>query len=182
MKIGHARIDRAHFRVHVVCTVTFPVGTVVPVLRWTPWCVLDRNSQLSWAFPWISCIIFVHTPMERKGPPESIQNGEHPGDHNHQDFPPKVLQYKWEAYCNTNGGRTAIQMGGVLTAFPFPQSIGAPKALQYKLEAYCNTNGRRIAILLGEVVRAATLQKCGSEHFSLFFSAKGLVKFGVKFW
>ena len=25
---------------------------------------------------------------------------------------PKVLQYKWEAYCNTNGGRTVIQMGG----------------------------------------------------------------------
>ena len=50
---------------------------------------------------------------------------------------PKVLRYKWEAYCNTNGGRTAIQMGGVLTVFPFPQSVGAAKALQYK---YCNTN------------------------------------------
>ena len=33
---------------------------------------------------------------------------------------PKVLRYKWEAYCNTNGRRTAIQMGGVLTVFPFP--------------------------------------------------------------
>ena len=65
---------------------------------------------------------------------------------------PKLLQYKWDAYCNRNGGCTAIQMGGVLTAFPFPQSIGAPKVLQYKLEAYCNTNGRRIAILLLEVV------------------------------
>ena len=77
----------------------------------------------------------------------SSSNGEHPGDHNHQDFP-KVLQYKWEAYCNTDGGRTAIQMGGVLTTFPFPQSVGAPEVLRYKLEAYCNTNGRRIAILL----------------------------------
>ena len=32
---------------------------------------------------------------------------------------PKVLRYKWEPYCNTNGRRTAIQMGGVLTLFPF---------------------------------------------------------------
>ena len=32
---------------------------------------------------------------------------------------PKLLRYKWEAYCNTNGRRTAIQMGGVLTLFPF---------------------------------------------------------------
>ena len=31
--------------------------------------------------------------------------GEHPGGHNHQDFP-KALQYKWEAYCDTNGGST----------------------------------------------------------------------------
>ena len=60
---------------------------------------------------------------------------------------PKVLRYKWEAYCNTNGRRTAIQMGGVLTVFPFRQSVGAPKVLQCKLEAYCNTNWRCVAIL-----------------------------------
>ena len=64
---------------------------------------------------------------------------EHPGDHNHQDFPRStaiqmgdVLQYKWEAYCDTNGRSTdsvslsserrgtkstAIQMGGVLQYF-----------------------------------------------------------------
>ena len=74
------------------------------------------------------------------------KDGEHPGDHNHQDFPKttaiqmgSVLQYKWEAYCDTNGrstdsislsseGRvtesTAIQIGGVL---------------QYKLEVYFDT-------------------------------------------
>ena len=59
---------------------------------------------------------------------------------------PKVLRYEWEAYCNTNGRRAAIQMGGVLTVFPFPQSAGAPKhynknwgVSQYKLEVYCNT-------------------------------------------
>ena len=72
--------------------------------------------------------------------------GEHPGDHNHQDFSKStaiqmggVLQYKWEAYCDTNGTSTdsislsserrgtksiAIQIRGVL---------------QYKLEVYCDT-------------------------------------------
>ena len=75
--------------------------------------------------------------------------GDHSGDHNHQDFPKStavqmggVLQYKWEAYCNTNGGSTdsislsserrgtkstAVQIGGVL---------------QYKWEAYCDTFSR----------------------------------------
>ena len=77
---------------------------------------------------------------------ELENTGEHSGDHNHQDFPQSiamqmggVLQYKWEAYCDTNerptdgislspqhrGTKsTAIQIGGVL---------------QYKLEVYCNT-------------------------------------------
>ena len=53
---------------------------------------------------------------------------------------PKVLRYEWEAYCNANWRRTAIQMGGVLTVVPFPQSAGA-------LEAYCNTTWRCVAIL-----------------------------------
>ena len=75
-----------------------------------------------------------------------VINGKHPGDHNHQDFPQStamqmggVLQYKWEAYCDTNGRSTdnislslqprgtksiAIQIGGVL---------------QYKWEVYCDT-------------------------------------------
>ena len=65
---------------------------------------------------------------------------------------PKALRYKWEAYCDTNGRRIAKQMAGVLTLFPFPQSVGAPEVLQYKLEAYCNTNWRCIAILFLEVV------------------------------
>ena len=59
----------------------------------------------------------------------------------------KVLRHKWEAYCNTNGRRTAIQMGGVLTVFPFPQKRRGTKStaiqiggvLQYKLEVYCDT-------------------------------------------
>ena len=32
---------------------------------------------------------------------------------------PEVLPYTWEAYCRTNGRRTAVQMGGVLQGFPF---------------------------------------------------------------
>ena len=71
--------------------------------------------------------------------------GEHPGDQNRQDFLKSaaihmggVLQYKWEAYCDTNGRSTdstslsleprgtkgtAIQIGGVL---------------QYKWEVCCD--------------------------------------------
>ena len=59
---------------------------------------------------------------------------EHPGDHNHQDFLKStaiqmggVLQYKWEAYCDTNGRST--------DSIPCPQSVGAPNLLQYKLES-----------------------------------------------
>ena len=65
--------------------------------------------------------------------------GEHPGDHNHQDFLKSTAILKWEAYCDTNGRSTdsislsldprgtkstAIQIGGVL---------------QYKWEVYCDT-------------------------------------------
>ena len=78
---------------------------------------------------------------------DSAITGEHPNDHNHQDFPKStaiqvggVLQYKWEAYCDTNGRSTdSISL--------FFQSVGTPKGLQYKLEAYCKTNWRCIAIL-----------------------------------
>ena len=73
-------------------------------------------------------------------------NGEHSSDHNHQDSPKStaiqiggVLQYKWEAYCDTNERSTdsislsserrgtkstAVRIGGVL---------------QYKWEVYCDT-------------------------------------------
>ena len=30
----------------------------------------------------------------------------------------KVLPYKWEMYCHTDGRRTVVQMGGVLLGFP----------------------------------------------------------------
>ena len=61
---------------------------------------------------------------------------------------PKVLRYKWEAYRNTNGRRTAIQMGGVLTASISLSSehmgtestaIQMGGVLQYKLEVYFDT-------------------------------------------
>ena len=46
-----------------------------------------------------------------------------------------------------------MQMGGVPTVSPFPQSVGAPELLGYELEAYyCNANWRCIAILFREVV------------------------------
>ena len=45
--------------------------------------------------------------------------GEHPGDHHHQDFPKSAAMQIMEAHCDTNGRRTVIQMGGVLTVFPF---------------------------------------------------------------
>ena len=68
--------------------------------------------------------------------PLSGSFGGRPGDRNHQDFPKSIAIQMGGAYCDTNGRRTAIQMGGVLPVFPFPQSVGALKVLQYKLEVY----------------------------------------------
>ena len=45
---------------------------------------------------------------------------------------PKVLPYKWGAYCRTIGRRTAVQMGGVLPGFPFLRSLEARKVRRYK--------------------------------------------------
>ena len=39
-----------------------------------------------------------------------------------------VLQYKWGAYCDTDGRSTG--------RIPFPQSVGAPRVLQYKLGTF----------------------------------------------
>ena len=54
MRIECVKTDRAHFRVHFVCSVKFPVSTVMGVFVGTPWCTLHRVPQLSWAFPWTS--------------------------------------------------------------------------------------------------------------------------------
>ena len=79
---------------------------------------------------------------------------------------PKVLRYKWEAYCDTNRRRIAIQWeaycdtnGRSTEVFPFPQGSGIPKVLKYILEAYCNTNSRCIAILFSVVVVACNASK-----------------------
>ena len=50
---------------------------------------------------------------------------------------PKVLRYKWEAYCkNTMGGVLRYKWEESTDSIPFPQSVGAPKVLRYKWEAY----------------------------------------------
>ena len=63
---------------------------------------------------------------------------------------PKVLPYKWGAYCRTNGRRTAVQMGGVLQGFL--RSLEARTAWRYKWGAYCRTNWRYIAVPFRQVV------------------------------
>ena len=57
---------------------------------------------------------------------------------------PKVLPYKWGAYCRTNGRRTAVQMGGVLQGFPFFEALKPGK--------YSDTNGGRTAVQMGGVL------------------------------
>ena len=52
---------------------------------------------------------------------------------------PKELRYKWEAYCNTNGGAYCDTHGRSTDRISLSQSVGAPEVLQYKLEAYCDT-------------------------------------------
>ena len=55
-----------------------------------------------------------------------------------------VLPYKWEAYCSTNGRRTA--------EFPFLRSLEARKVWRCKWGAYCRTNWRCTAVLFRQVV------------------------------
>ena len=53
---------------------------------------------------------------------------------------PKVLRYKWEAYCDTNGMRTAMQLGVVRRMLPFILGLWHGRC--------CNRNCRRTAIQL----------------------------------
>ena len=46
----------------------------------------------------------------------------------------KSTAVQWEAYCRTNGRRTAVQKGGALVGFPFFEAWGI---LPYKLEVPC---------------------------------------------
>ena len=56
----------------------------------------------------------------------------------------KVLPYKWEVYCRTNGRRTEVEMGGVLLGFPFFKAL--------KPERSSDTNGERTAVQIGGVL------------------------------
>ena len=57
----------------------------------------------------------------------------------------KALLYKWEAYCRTNGRRTAKQMGGVLLGFPFFKAS--------KPGRHSDRNGGRTAVQIGDVLQ-----------------------------
>ena len=58
-------------------------------------------------------------------------------------FSQKYRRYKWEAYCGTNGRRTAVQIGGVLRRFPFSKAL--------KPARHSVTNGGRTAVQIGGV-------------------------------
>ena len=74
------------------------------------------------------------------------ENGKHPSDHNHQDFLKStarqmggISQYKWEAYCDTNGRSTdnislSLEPRGTKST-----AIQIGRVLQYKWEVYCDT-------------------------------------------
>ena len=73
--------------------------------------------------------------------PTQTLSGEHQeisGDPNHTF--PKVLLYKWEAYCTAKKRRAAVQNGRCTAGFPFLQGLEARKAQQYKWGVYCRTN------------------------------------------
>ena len=78
--------------------------------------------------------------------------GEHPADHKpprrrRSKFFPKALRYKWEAYCNTNGGAYCDTNGGRTDSVSLSSERRGTKTtaiqiggvLQYKLEVYCDT-------------------------------------------
>ena len=69
---------------------------------------------------------------------------------------PKVLPYKWEAYCSTNGRRTA--------EFPFLRSLEARKVWRYKWGAYCRTNWRCTAVLFRQVVGVGVSETLPRNH------------------
>ena len=60
-----------------------------------------------------------------------------------QVFSQKYRRYKWEAYCVTNGRRSAVEIGGVLRRFPFSKAL--------KPARHSVTNGGRSAVQIGGV-------------------------------
>ena len=69
-----------------------------------------------------------------------------------------VLQYKWEAYCSTNGRRIA--------GFPFLRSLEARKVLPYNWGAHCRTNWRCIAVLSPRPVGVGVSETLPSDTLS----------------
>ena len=133
----------------VLCKGSFQVPSRSPLLR-TP----SQN-------PLFHCAThgepLSRNPSENPSPESYDRLGVRPnsqkrsGDPNPQYFSKStavemgdVLPYKWEAYCSTNGRRTA--------GFPFLRSLEARKVLRYKWGAYCRTNWRCTAVLFRQVV------------------------------
>ena len=67
-------------------------------------------------------------------------------------FFPKVLPYKWEAYCRIHGRRIA--------GFPFLRSLEARNVRRYEWRAYCRANWRCTAVLFRQVVGVGLPKHC----------------------
>ena len=70
-----------------------------------------------------------------------------------------MVATKFQKYCRTNGGRTAVQMGGVLQykweaycRVHLSSKLRSRNVQRYKWGAYCRTNWRCTAVLIRPVV------------------------------
>ena len=96
----------------------------------------------------------------------------------------KVLPYKWEAYCRTNGRRTAVQMGGVLQYkwevycwVSLSSRLRSQEGPAIQMGAYCRTNWRCTAVLSSRPVGVGvseTLLIFTENHFSLSLYLSGV--------
>ena len=85
-----------------------------------------------------------------------------------------VLPYKWEAYCSTNGRRTA--------GFPFLRSLEASKVRRYKWGAYCRTNWRHTAVLFMTSCRSGKKKRAQRLSFWVRRPPGGVGVFHAKGW
>ena len=67
-------------------------------------------------------------------------------------------------------------LGNFTVSSPLPHCMILVVAVIHFFRSRVNAS-----LISSSFIRAATLQKCGVKLFSVF-SAKGVVKFGVKFW
>ena len=110
-----------------------------------------RSPAISWCC-WLSKLTRILAFIQKRS-----------GDPNPQYFSKStavqmggVLPYKWEAYCSTNGRRTA--------GFPFLRSLEARKVRRYKWGAYCRTNWRCTAVLFRQVVGVGVSETLPGEN------------------